>query len=361
LIEFLEQVNKDYVPEPHDRDMIRYRRTLYHVENFESRLQLAEARPNAREQILYGVLHHVRFFNRSLFLAVGKFKYHLRSLSLLDFESLAGFIRSAEVTKKRLSKRKINDVLRMRRLREMIDERKKILEKYHVQWDDLTAELMDITGYIRENLVRIERLCRRSVRVLAESGLTAKKERQLLEDIKALFKARLKDALHYRTVTTDDVAKAKQEVGAIAAELRAVVQDDIVRMTAVYNRVGDHVKRSVGELDDLLAEIERTELAMEKERIILFRRIEQAMVTLISNYPEQLDPAGAGPVAAGRAIVEGKRQEVLAFLFEELRRESRLGSDRRKKRDRRRKADLNYPGPERRTGDKRRSGGTRRT
>lgn len=353
LSDFLEHTKKDAVPETHVADVVRYRKPLYHVENFEGRMQAIEARPSAGEQAFHGALLHTRFFNRSLLLALGLYKFYLHELAAIDIDSPRQFIESAGATIKKLSKRKINDVLRMGRLREMVQERQKMLEQHRTRWGGLTAELLDIALYVLENLVRTERLCGRSIALLVPDR-AAKKERLLVDSIKAILKDQLKDALHYRAITTEDVYRAKQEVDQLAQELHAGIGEDRGRMIAVYEAVRGHVKRCAEEMDDLLEEFRGAEISMDPEQVVRFRRIEQAMVSLLSGYPDQLDPVAARTAMARSFIVEDKRQEMVAYLLDQLHRgPARI--ERRAKQDRRKGKDATYRGPERRSGKERRT------
>ncbi len=352
LSDFLDRTMKDGVAEPHAADLARYRRPLYHVENFEGRSGAMESRPSAGEQAFLGALLHSRFFNRALLTAVGQYKFHLHELAAIDIESPRQFIESAGATMKKLSRRKINDVLRMGRLREMVRERQKMLEQHRSRWAVLTAELLDIALYALENLVRIERLCGRSLAVL-EPGRAAKKEEQLVGSIRQVLKEQLKDALNFRTVTTDDVARAKQEADRYARELHDAAEEDRSRMAVVFGAVREHVRRCAEELDDLLEEFRGTEIGMDPAQVVRFRRIELALVLTVSGYPEQIDPVAARTPVAGSFLVEDKRQELVAFLLDQVQKgPARI--ERRAKQDRRKGKDLNYNGPERRSGRERR-------
>jgi hypothetical protein len=354
LNEFLERTYKESVHETHATDVIRYRKPLYHLENFENRMHAIEARPSAGEQALFGALLHTRFFNRSLLLAVGQYKFHLHELLSIDFESPKRFIESAEITSRKLSKRKINDVIRMGRLQEMVDERKKLMDKHRTRWGDLTMELLDIALYVLENLVKIDRLCGRVAGFLREQDLSEKKEMQLVEEIKVLYKGQLRDALGYRTVTTEDIARAKQEVSVLARELHYGIMADIGRMSGIYDQVRSHVKRCADELDELLGTFRGNEIEMDHEQVLQFRRIEQVLVTLVTGYPEQIDPTGDRPGTSRSFIVEDKRQEMVAYLINEARKDPGTRIERRSKKERRKGKDPNYAGPERRNGKERR-------
>lgn len=355
LNDFLESAKSDATAESHVADLIRYRRLLYHVENYESRMQAIEARPNAGEQAFYGALSRTRLCNRSLLLAVGTFKYHLRDLAAIDADGPVRFIESAAITMKKLSKRKINDVMRMGRLQEMVNERKLLLEKLRKKWADLSSELLDIALYVIGNLVKIERLCGRSLSLLKDGSGAARKERQLVEEIKALIKSQLRDALIYRPVTTEDVAKAKKEVDLLAATLHSGIVEDVGRLTTVFESVRNHAQNFAGKLEELVEEFRGPEIAMDQEQVMRFRRIEQALVALLSGYPLQLDHAGVRPGTGRILLVENKRQEMVAFLLEELQKQPPARPEKRSKKERRKGRDPNYTGPERRSGRDRRS------
>ena len=361
LNDFLENAKKDTSPELHVVDVIRYRKSLSHVENFENRMGTDEARPSAGEQACCGALLHTRFFNRSLLMAVGQYKFHLRQLAAIDFESPNRFIDSAEITGRRLSRRKASDVIRLNRLQELVEERKKSLQKHRSRWDELTAELLDIALYVLENLVKSERLCGRSIGRLADRDLLAKKVRLQVESIKNLLKKRLSDSLVYRTVTTEDVANAKKELEVLSAELHAGVEEDRGRMRAVYEAVRGHVRRCVEDLSDHLENFRGKEIEMDHGHRLLFRRIEQTLVSLVSSYPDVLDLTGDRPGDSKSSIVEDKRQGMVAYTLEEVRKARARGRDRRAKKDRRKGKDPSYTGPERRSGKERRAWKDRRS
>ncbi len=313
-----------------------------------------------REHMIYGVLDHARFANAALLSAVVLFQYHVSALDSPDFTHPVSFIKSAETEIGRLNKKKLSDVMRMARLQEMIAERRKILDKLKKQWVEKAAELRRIVLYIRDNLSRIEKLCDTSVVVLAELEIGRQKEKQLIEDVKTYYKVKLKEALHLGKTTKQDIENAKQELDMLTAEISVHAREDADALTRLYEAMHNHIQQVLQKLDPLLAELEKKGGGIQ-EHTKCFRRIEQVLVSLLSDYRFDVRLEGIHTDAEHAGIVREKRKEMLDYLFEEVQKERRIQKERRSSQDRRKINDPDYPGPERRTNKERRAGKSRRS
>ncbi len=343
----------------HIKDLTAYHGLLTENEAFQKRSHDEQQRDLA-ELIFFNVIDHSRFTNSTLLSEVVLYKYHLHTLNALDFKHPAAFIKSAEHEMSRLNAKKINDVLRMSRLQEMIAERKKILAALKVQWTELTAELRQIALYVRDNLVKIEKRCDAALVILSDPEACRTKELELIEDIKAHFKEYIKDALHRGQITKQDLEQAKKEAEELLAEMSKLVKDDTGAMTKLYGAVRDHVKKAATEIAVLLIDLESKKGKGVEENRTLYAQIEQVLVSLITDF--QFD-RGVTPVRtkdAHREIATAKRKELVECLLEQVQTERRGRVDRRAGRDRRKSNDPDYKGPERRKNEDRRAGRSRR-
>jgi hypothetical protein len=359
LNDFLETTVMEAVGEPHLSDLIRYRRLLSQMETFLSRRGRAADPGEIDGRIVFGVHRHARFLNRELLLAAGQYKYHLHALAGLDFAGPAEFIAAAEERRKRLRKTKLSDVERLMRLEEMVRERQKMLEDLGKRWDRLAAELLDLAAYVQENLERIGKACRRSIGTIVAAEVLGRAEGQLAESVKEHFKTGLRAALTVRKVTTGDVAQAKRDAAGLIAELSGIIRDDAFRMAGVYESLHEHVKRAAAELAALIRELGASDRGGREGPLLLFRRIERTIASLLSAFPADIEPSKVLPRASSHAVVARKRQEMHDLLFTEVRRDRRTTKDRRERRDRRKRQDPDYTGPERRGGQDRRMKGRR--
>ena len=282
---------------------------------------LKEMKQDFRGKMFYGVLSHSRFVNPALKSAVEQYKYLLQVLKTLDFKKPKVFIR---------------------------------------RWAALSEELSNIALYIRDNLLKIEKLCEASIVFLVDLQIEKKFEHQLIEEIKTHFKEHLKDSLHQGPITKQYLETVKKDVSILSKEVSAIFRDDVFALTGLYEAIHDHSKKIVHEIDTLMANIKgKKEKSFEDDRVLL-EQIEQVLVSLISNFHFELTAAEIRTETAYKDILLEKRKEMLDYVFELLHKERRSRSNRRKGEDRRRFDDPNHKGPERRSGKDRRSKKNRR-
>jgi len=357
---FLANTHKLGARELYADDLAPYRKLLEDVQAFEkNQLQDAEG-PDFREKIYYAVLGRSSFVNHALKSAVEQYKYHLHALLLLDFKKPAAFIKSAEEEMGRLNLKKKDDAAKLARLRAMVEERQRTIELLGKRRAVLAAELGDIARYIRDNLIRIEKLCEASIVVLVDVQFRQKKENQLIEDIKTQFKERLRDSLHQGLITRQHLESVKEDVNLLSKEISALIREDVYAMTGLFEAIHGHAKKIAREIDALLAQTGGRENKGFDEEAGLFAQIERALVSLLSDYRFELKAAEIRTRTAYEDIFLEKRREMLAYLFDLLEKERRTPADRRSAADRRKFIDPNRKGPERRSGKDRRSGKNRR-
>ncbi len=357
---FLERTKIGGQGEPRTGGLETYSRLIEETEAF-ARGALKRDDGDPRQDLFYGVLRHVRFANRALLSAVVLYRYHLHALSAVDFSSPSSFIRSAESDMARLNKKNIRDVIRMARLREMIAERKKVLENLKKQWMEIASELRRIALYVRENLSMLERLCETSIVVLAELEIGKQKEKQLIEDVKTYYKVKFKEALHRGKASRQDLEDAKQELDLLTMEISVHVREDADAVTGLYATIHGHVQKSLHELDTLLDGIEDKKSTGVRERAELFKGIEQTLISLLADCRIDVEPSRVPTNSVHLDIIRKKRQEMLAYLLEEVQKERRVRKERRSLKDRRKNSNPNYTGPERRKGRDRRGAKARRS
>jgi hypothetical protein len=358
---FLERTTRDGSREVHAKDLEQYRQLIQEIESFEHRGLRDRNEGDLRELMRYGVLGHAQFASTAFLAAVELYKYHLHALASLDFKTPASFIMSAENEMGRLSKKRLNDVMRMARLQEMVAERKKIIEELKRQWVELAAELRRIALYIRDNLSRIGRLCETSIVVLAETGIGQQKEKQLIEEIKNLYKIKFKEALHRGNTSRQDLENAKEELDLLTTEMSIHAREDADVLTRSYETLLEQVKRTGQELDTVLAQIEHNKSGSVLESTELFKRIEAVLVSLISDCRIDPKPSGIHTDTPNAGLLKNKRKEMLNYLFEQVRKERRVRKDRRSLQERRKNNKPDYAGPERRRTKERRTAGSRRS
>ena len=360
LGDFLESMKNDGSREPHSNDLATYRELLKDVQAFENHQLQDRARQDFRGKMFYDVLSHSRFVNPVLKSAVEEYKYFLRALIELDFKKPAVFIRSAEKEIRTLNPKNQDHAVRLARLREMVDARKETLVTLKRRWAELAEELSNIALYIRDNLVKIEKLCETSIVVLVDFQIKRKEENQLIEEIKTHFKEHLKDSLHHGPITKQHLETVKNDVAILSKEISAIVREDVYALTGLYEAIHDHMKKISHEIDSLMTKIKsKKSISFEDDRELL-AQVEQALVSLISDCHFELKATEYRTETAHEDILLEKRKEMLDYLFELLHKERRSRGNRRTGEDRRKSNDPNYNGPELRSGKDRRSKKNRR-
>lgn len=357
---FLERMKKQGALVPHVNAMGKIRSMMIDMEAFETRRKLEPWQQDHRERMVYGVLRHSRFVCIELLTAVAEFQYHLRTLASLDFASPEEFIANAERTLKKLKRSKIDHVVRMLRLKEMIEERRNLLAGLEVRQRALIDELRHIASYVRENLIRIETLCRKAIVVLVEIGLERTKEGELIEEVRTQFHRELRAASGVRQLVAEDLERAKQIADRLTRKLSDLVREDVYSLSRLYETVHDLAKNTSGELTELLRELDRVRSGQRREIIETFQRIGQALALLIVGFPDELRPKKVDIGLTRNALLMDKRREMVEYLFEQTGLERRARPDRRSNPDRRKAADRNYTGAERRSGQSRRKRHSRR-
>jgi len=358
---FLKSPKEEGRRELHGNDLATYRELLEAVEAFEQRQQQQYAALlGFQGKMFYGVLGHSCFFSPVLASEVEQFKYHLHTLLTLDLKKPTAFIKSAEAEMSRLNPKKEDDAVKLARLHTMVDERKKTLETLVRRQPALVRELGDIALYLRDNLVMIEKCCETSIVVLVDLQLSRKKENQMIESIKTHFKEHLRDSLRNGPVTTHFVETIKKDVAQLSKEISYMFRDDIYALTQLYEAVHDHTKKTVLEIDTLMAKTESGKNKSLEDDRGLFTKIEKVLVSLISEYHFELTPTIIRSETAHEDILLEKRKELLDHVFDLLQKERRSRLDRRSAKDRRKFTVQKSTGPERRKGKDRRSGKKRR-
>jgi uncharacterized protein (UPF0147 family) len=360
LSDFLESPKKEGGRVLHGNDLTTYRELLKDVQAFESHQRQGAARQDFPEKMFYGVLSHSRFVNPALKSAVEQYKYLLHALITLDFRKPTAFIRSAEEDMSRLNQKNKDHAVRLARLRGMVDERKETLETLKRRWAALAEELGHIALYIRDNLVRIEKLCETSIVVLVDLQIERKKESHLIEDIKTHFKEHLKDSLRRGPITKQYLETVKKDVAMLSKEIAVILREDVYALTLLYEAIYDHAKKIAHEIDTLMAKIKGNKNNSYEDGRELFAQVERVLVSLISDYRFDLKTTEIHTETAHKNILVEKRKEMLDHLFELLQKERRSHRNRRTVEDRRRFKDPSRKGPERRGGKDRRSGKSRR-
>ncbi len=354
---FLESPKSKDAPEPHGADLATYNAMLAEIQAYEQNERQIAAARDFREQVYYGVLIHTRLFNHALKSAVEQYKFHLHALRGLDFIKPTAFVRSAEDELSKLNPKKKDDAAKQARLQGLIDERKKRLETMRVRWAVLARDLIHIAIYIRNNLVKIHRLCEASISVLKDPRTRQQIERTVADDIKTDFKEQLKDALHRGPVTREYAETVKKNVDILLREIGFLLQKDLETVKGLYEDVRDHARKTVLETDVLIDKIRASNSTESRES---FAQLEQVLLSLIADCRFSLKTAVMSTETSYKNILAEKRNWMLEHLLDLLQKERRSLSDRRSNKDRRK---FNEPDPnrkERRNGKDRRSGKSRR-
>jgi hypothetical protein len=355
LDQFLASAKKAGTRVPRGRDLERYHALIERVQEFEARRYTDAEVPDIRDRMLYGVLGLTGFVSPGLEIAVGQFKYHLHQLAALDFEKPAAFIKAAEREIAGLDPKKKEQAARRERLRVMAGERKQAIADLTRQREELAGELGNIAQYIRENLVRIERVCEASIVILVGFQVTKNREKQIIAALKEQFRGQLVDARQQGPVTKKELENAKRDFEALSRAVTDLIRDDVYTLTSLYEAIYEHVQRYAGAIESLLAK-NRSGL----DDLAISTELEGVLEALVRDFRFELKAVAVYRETAYENVLREKRHEMLDHLFK------LLDQDRRTRQDRRAHGDLRrYPSPtslasERRAAKERRSARGRR-
>jgi hypothetical protein len=301
----------------HRDDLQKYLRLLSDVRDYDLRRQEASAQVNFEARIFYGVLAHSHFISPVLQSVVEQYKFQLHTLATLDFKKPAAFIRSAEEEMNRLNPKKTEEAGRLHRLQIMVDEREKVLEGLAKRRAALVGELGHIIQYIRENLSKIGKLCEASIAILVSEQIDRKKEVDLIEDIKAQIKERLRESLRQGTITRDDLDAAKAEVAQFSKRTADFMRADVYALTGLYEAVHEHTNRIVQALDRLNPKTASKRTGLERD-VKVFSEIEQVLVSLVTDFRFKLQSTAIPSEGEQGLFPSGRRKELLDHLFDLL-------------------------------------------
>jgi len=345
----------------HGKDLEPYQKLLADYLAFEKRKNQSAEAIDYRERMYYAVLGHSCFLNQAVEVSVEQYKYNVSSLERLEFRKPKAFVRAAEEELRGLDPKKKEDAVKLTRLLDMTDERKAVIEKMTRVWMTVSEELLSIIVYLKDNLVKINRLCGMSLDILKDEALARNEEERLLGDIKLQFKEQLKDSLHRGSITRQQLDAVQHDVSLLLKEMSALVKRDIDALKKLYQALFDHTGRVVSELDALVTQYtNRTTRDFEFEREVFFKA-ENVLVLLVSGFRFDMYASVTRSATPYLSIMSEKRTEMFDHLFEQIRKDRRSVSDRRFASDRRKFRDPEYHGPERRSGkDRRKTTGRRK-
>jgi hypothetical protein len=318
-------------------DLTRYRELLERLSAFERhRHQQQGASPqNLRERMFYGVIGLSQFVNPVLKSEVELYKYYMNQLIMLDIKKPVVFIKGAEEEISRLNPKRKKDADKLNRLQGMVEERKLTLDALLKHSAALVKELTSIAMYIRSNLVKIGKLCEASIVILMELQMNGKMESRLIDELVADSKDGPNDVLQQDLFDRQD-RDMVHDVDTLAREMSVLVREDLYAISALYEAIYDHTKKIVRELDIRMAEMESRSNRSFDEDCAHFTRIEQALVSLVSDYHFDLKPRTVSCRAEHENLLTEKRHEMIEYIFEVLSSERRIRAERRSDENRRR-------------------------
>ena len=345
---FLESPKTKGVRGRHDDDLARYRDLIERVAGFERYQQTGASLQNLREQMFCRAISLSQFVNPALKREVELFKYHVHGFTSLDFKKPAVFIKAAAEEMSRLNPKNRKDAVKLNRLRDMVEERKRTLEKLENRRAALAKELGNIARYVRSNLAKIGKLCEASIVILMELQTAGNMEGRLIDEVKADFRERLSDALQQGSVERKDVETAPRDVEMLSREMSFLVREDLYALAGLYEAIYNQTQRTVKELNLRMAEMESRKYRSFEENGELFTRVEQVFVSLISDYHFELKAKGVRSVTDHEKILMEKRHEMIEEVFALLGSERRIRTDRRSVETRRKVKELEASTLERR-------------
>jgi len=277
------------------------------------------------ERMLLGVLSHSGFFKPAFRIAIEEYKYHNHQLGLLDFNKPEAFIRSAESEIGKLNPKKRDDQQKIARLQGLIKQRRSDLEVLKNRRRMITGELYHIAVYIRDNIVMVQRLCESAIARLAKLQVGGEKTGQMIEDVKEHFRGQVRERRQLGSITPEYLESVKAEVTQLSQRMARSVLEDIHFVTRIYEGFYEHAKTGAGRLEDLLGWANDVRKKEGNDEDLLFSRIEQVLVALMSELRIDARPAGQpGALDQHEGLILEKRREHLDHIFLLLRDQHRM-------------------------------------
>jgi hypothetical protein len=345
----------------HGSELVEYHQLIDAVKRFERPSPQSRRPSDLGRQVFFGVVSHTRFASSALASAVEHYKYLFHALRTVDLRKPAVFIRSAEAEMAKLNPKKKDQAERLNRLQQLIDERKRALEDLRYRRSALGAELRAIAGYVRDNLIKIEKLCTTSLIVLSDASLSEQAENRLVEDTKSYFRHQVKEARDNGTITKEYLDELKQDVATLAREIPAIRRAATVEMMRLYDELSRHAREIGREINTLILKLGERWGEGDTEDQRIFYHVERQLVRLVTVHHLEIGRIEIRTDTAQESVFEEKAREALSGLIELVRGERRSTVDRRRGRDRRMFNPIASSHPERRTGNERRSGRDRRS
>jgi hypothetical protein len=340
---------------PQGRDLERYHALIERVQEFGGRRSSGAEAPDIRDRMVYGVLGLSHFVSPGLELAVGQFRYHLHQLAAIDLKKPAAFIQAAERERMVLDPKKKEQAAKIERLRVMVEGRKQAIAVMTKQRAGLVEELGNIAQYIRENLVKIERVCEASIVILVGLQVTKSMEKQIIASLKDQLKEQLLDARQRGPVSKQDLENAKRDYAALSRAIGDLIRDDVYTLTSLYEAIYGHVHRCAGAIEDLLA---RNKAGHDD--LAFCTELEGVLDSLVRDFRFELKTVALVREPAYENVLREKRWEILDHLFTLLDRDRRTRQDRRTHGEPRKYASPASLATERRAAKERRSARARR-
>ena len=342
-------------------DLAAYRTLIDEVRGSELLSPLERIEQDLGQKVFTGVLSHTRFASPALAAEFEHYQYLLHVLKAADLRKPATFIRAADEEMAKLDPRNKAQADRLHRLRTLSDARRRELQALQRRREALCAELVNIARYVRDNLVKIERVCRTALVVLSDVRLAGQIEQRLMEDVKEHFRHDLKETRDRRTLTPSYLERLKRDVEMLAKEIATFRRETAAAIETLYQATIRHAGDNARAIDSLLAKLGERRCEGDATDQALFGRIEQQLVTVVSGYRFEFSLRDRTTTTPYADVFNSKKRDALASLFDLVRGERRALANRRRGRDRRM---FDLPSPktlERRGGKERRSGRDRRT
>ncbi len=341
-------------------DLAVYRTLIDDVRSAERLSPRERLGQTAGRKVYLSVLNHTRFASPALAAEVEHYRYFLHALRVSDVRKPTAFIRAADEEMAKLDPRKKASAERLHRLRQLSDGRKRDLQGLLQRREALSAELVSIVRYVRDNLVAIRNICRTSLALLSDVPLAEQIEQRLVEEVKEHFRIFLKSIRDRQAITPEYLGELKADVATLGRELTAFRREAAAVMQTLYRSLLRHADGAVRGIEAVLARIGERRYEGDTTDQMLFGRIEQHLITLVTGWSQEVGLQERATTTFYTDVFIEKKEEALASLFDLVRGERRAVANRRSGRDRRALRSVPAATRERRSGVERRSGKERR-
>ena len=138
----------------------------------------------------------------------------------------------------------------------------------------------------------------------------------MTEEIREHFLQNLGDYEGNGPVPHGDLDTVKADIEGLPREISRLFREDVYALTGLYEAIHGHAKKTVREIDAILAQTKSGRDKAGGDEMGPYVRLEGALVSLVSDYRFKLKPAEVPADLNHQELLQKKRKDMLERLFQ---------------------------------------------